>query len=140
MIQIREIEREEILSVLPLLKELRPQIDAKDFLFIFDKAKAADDFTFYGYYDGSECVGLMGVRFLYDYVHKFHLYIDDLVVTENKRSSGVGAELLKFAETLAKKKNCTGLRLCTGTENDSGKRFYEREHWNLRAVVYKKKL
>ncbi len=140
MSSIREISPENVLSIWPLLKELRPHITESDLKNIYEQARKADGFTFYGYYEGSECIGLMGLRYLTDFVHKFHLYIDDLVVTDKQRSSGVGAKLLKFAEALAKEKNCTGLRLCTGTENEAGKRFYERENWNLRAVVYKKKL
>jgi hypothetical protein len=35
---------------------------------------------------------------------------------------------------------CDGLRLCTGIENESGKRFYEREGWTLKAVAFKKKI
>jgi GNAT superfamily N-acetyltransferase len=137
---IREIASLEIQSILPLLKELRPHIDESDLKFIYENARKADGFSFYGYYENGRCSGLMGLRFLYDYVHKFHLYVDDLVVTEEKRSAGIGAKLLKFAEDLAREKKCTGLRLCTGAENDQGKKFYEREGWNLRAVVYKKKI
>ncbi|MCC2678000.1 MAG: family N-acetyltransferase [Pseudobdellovibrio sp.] len=137
---IREIAAENVPSILPLLQELRPHITADDLKTIYEQARRADGFTFYGYYEGSRCVGLMGLRYLTDFVHKFHLYIDDLVVTKDQRSSGVGAKLLKFAEELAKEKNCSGLRLCTGIENEAGKRFYERENWNLRAIVYKKKI
>jgi hypothetical protein len=41
---------------------------------------------------------------------------------------------------LAKELDCKGLRLCTGIENEQGKKFYERNGWSLRAVAYKKKL
>jgi len=45
----------------------------------------------------------MGLRYLTDYVHQFHLYIDDLIVVEEFRSQKIGAVLLAFAEDLAKK-------------------------------------
>jgi GNAT superfamily N-acetyltransferase len=137
---IREIPSDKIDSVLSLLRELRPHVTLNDLHSVYQKASQADQYGFYGFFEGESCIGLMGLRFLTDFVHGFHLYIDDLVVTQTKRSSGVGAALLQFAEDLAKKKNCSGLRLCTGTENAEGKRFYEREKWNLRAVVYKKKI
>lgn len=137
--EIREVTPENVISVLPLLQELRPHIEEKDFISIYQNARAADGYTFYGYYEGGSCVGLMGLRYLYDYVHSYHLYIDDLIVTSKRQSKGIGASLLKFAEELAREKKCSGLRLCTGVENEAGKRFYEREGWNLRAVAYKKK-
>ena len=82
----------------------------------------------------------MGVRLLYDYVHLKHFYIDDLVIDENQRSNGIGAKLLQHAEELAKKEKCTGLRLCTGTENHRGIQFYEKQKWLQRALVFKKKI
>ncbi len=82
----------------------------------------------------------MGYRISYDFVHGKHIYVDDLVTSENHRSQSYGAMLLKHAEDLAKEHNCTNLRLCTGIDNDRGKRFYERNLWSLRAVVYKKKI
>ena len=136
---IREVLPQEVMGVYPVLKELRPHISEEQFKLIYEKARAADQFSFYGYYENNECLGLMGLRYLYDYVHQFHLYIDDLVVLPSQQSKGIGAELLKFAEALAKEKKCTGLRLCTGTENERGKRFYEREKWTARAVAYKKR-
>jgi ribosomal protein S18 acetylase RimI-like enzyme len=137
---IREIPEDEIKSVYPVLKELRPHISEEEFVEIYKHSRKADDYTFYGFFVNNDCVGLMGLRYLNDYVHRFHLYIDDLVVSKDHRSQQIGAKLLKFAETLAVEKQCSGLRLCTGVDNKDGIRFYEREHWALRAVAYKKKV
>jgi GNAT superfamily N-acetyltransferase len=137
---IREIAENEILSVYPVLKELRPHISKEEFVEIYKHSRKADDYTFYGYFLNNDCVGLMGLRYLTDYVHRFHLYIDDLVVSKDHRSQQIGAKLLKFAEALAQDKSCTGLRLSTGVDNKDGMRFYEREDWALRAVVFKKKV
>ena len=61
-------------------------------------------------------------------------------MTEKCRSKGIGAELLRQAEKVAQATDCQGLRLCTGIENEAGKRFYEREGWELRSFAYKKKM
>lgn len=137
---IREITEQDLKGVYKLMQQLRPHISEEQFIHIHRQAKKADEYTIYGYYENEKCLGLMGLRYLHDYVHQFHLYIDDLVVDENCRSKGIGARLLSFAEELARKKKCTGLRLCTGAENEPGKRFYEREKWVSRAVVFKKKI
>lgn len=130
---------ENIESVYPLMKQLRPNLTLEQFTTVHNQAKAADQYTLWGYFDQDNCVGLMGARLLYDYVHLKHLYIDDLVVDEKQRSSGVGAKLLKHAEQIAQKENCTGLRLCTGSENVRGIQFYEKQQWKQRALVFKKK-
>jgi ribosomal protein S18 acetylase RimI-like enzyme len=82
----------------------------------------------------------MGHRVLHDFVHGKHLYIDDLVTTVSHRSKGIGALLLKRAEVDAQQLGCQSLRLCAGVSNEDGKRFYEKQQWQFRSVVYKKKL
>lgn len=131
---------ENIETVYPLMKQLRPNLTLPQFIQVHDLAKAADHYTLWGYFENNTCVGLMGLRILFDYVHLKHLYIDDLVVDESRRSTGIGAKLLKHAESLAQKEQCTGLRLCTGGENLRGIQFYENEQWIQRALVFKKKI
>ncbi len=137
---IREIKENEVSVIFDLLKELRTTLSKEEFTDIYFEAKKADRYTFYGYYIDQNCVGLMGLRYLYDYVHKHHLYIDDLVVNKDYRSQGIGMILLEFAEDLARANACTGLRLCTGIDNKEGIRFYERENWAARAIAFKKKI
>ncbi len=124
----------------PVMKELRKELSYQDFLNLYEQAHKADGYEVVGYEINGKVVAVMGYRVLHDLVHGKHLYIDDLVSTESHRSKGLGAKLLAHAETLAKEYSCKGLRLCTGIENESGKKFYERNGWNLRAVAYKKKL
>ena len=137
---IREINELELLSVYELMRQLRPHISSEQFVDLYRQASKTNQYTLYAYYEADHCIGLMGIRYMHDYVHQYHLYIDDLVVSETNRSKGTGAKLLKFAEELAQKKGCTGLRLCTGVENKAAMRFYERENWKSRAVVFKKTL
>lgn len=138
--KIEVIDGKALEKVFPLLKELRPQLDMETYVRLYKEAKLRDDYTLVGLVRGDFCLGLMGFRVLYDFVHGKHLYIDDLVVTKDMRSSGLGKKLLDYAVTEAKKLECQGLRLSTGAENQDGRRFYEREGWSLRSVSYKLKL
>lgn len=124
----------------PIMKELRKDLSLEDFLYLYEKAHNSDGYEIVGIEDNGRILAVMGYRILYDFVHGKHLYIDDLVSTESQRSRGLGSKLLNFAEELAEKLSCRGLRLCTGVENELGKRFYERNGWNPRALAYKKKL
>ncbi|HPI41306.1 MAG TPA: GNAT family N-acetyltransferase [Pseudobdellovibrionaceae bacterium] len=124
----------------PVMKELRKDLSYQDFLSLYEKAHEADSYEVVGLEDQGKIIAVMGYRILYDFVHGKHLYIDDLVSTESQRSKGLGAKLLNYAEELAIKHSCKGMRLCTGIENEQGKKFYDRNGWNLRSVAYKKKL
>lgn len=123
-----------------LMKELRPHLTLQDFLEIYNQSHKTTGYEIAAVVKDSQILAIMGYRILYDYVHGKHCYIDDLVSTEQQRSKGYGSILLKYAEQFAQDNQCTGLRLCTGIENDRGKKFYEKNEWNLRAIVYKKKV
>ncbi len=124
----------------PVMKELRTALSFNDYMEIYEQAHKSDGYEIVGVESDGKITAVMGYRILHDYVHGKHLYIDDLVSTESQRSKGLGAQLLAYAENLAKELGCKGLRLCTGIENELGKKFYERHNWKLRAVAYKKKL
>ena len=123
-----------------LLKQLRPHLTLEEFEKTYSEAKTTNQYQLVGIEEGHELIALMGFRFLNDFVHGRHLYIDDLVSSEMHRSKGYGAILLNYAEKVATENDCSNLRLCTGIENERGKTFYSKHGWNLRAVVYKKKL
>jgi GNAT superfamily N-acetyltransferase len=124
----------------PVMKELRPHLSYENFLSIYRQAHAQDAYEIVAIESGGEILALMGYRFLFDYVRGKHLYVDDLVSSEKMRSKGLGALLLRFAESAAKEADCATLRLCTGLENERGMSFYEREGWSKRSLAYTKKV
>lgn len=130
----------ELTDCFPVVKELRPHLALEDFLSIYKQANQADGYTVVLVKENSRIVAMMGYRILFDLVRGKHVYIDDLVSTESMRSKGIGAELLQYAEQIAKQEGCETLRLCTGIENESGVRFYEKNGWKQRAFAYTKKI
>lgn len=124
----------------PVMKELRPHLTFDDYISIYEDAHRSDGFEIVAIEEDNKILAVMGYRILSDYVRGKHVYIDDLVSSESARSKGLGAELLKYAEGLAKDLNCTTLRLCTGIENERGVKFYERNGWTKRAFAYTKTL
>lgn len=127
-------------DVFPAVKELRPHLDLNDFKRLVMLAHAADGYRVVVIDEGGTIVAMMGYRILHDLVHGSHLYVDDLVAIQERRSKGHGAKLLKFAEAEARRLGLTNLRLCTGFENESARRFYAREGWVERSVAFKKKV
>lgn len=123
-----------------VMHELRTQLSYENFQKLYSEAKERDQYDIIAIKRDSRIIAVMGYRILYDFVHGKHVYIDDLVTSKEFRSQGLGAKLLEYAEKIAHLQNCTGLRLCTGVENESGKKFYERAGWSLRSVAYKKKI
>ena len=124
----------------PVMRELRPHLSFMEYKEIYLQAHRSDQYQIVALEDGDQIMAAMGYRFLSDFVRGRHLYIDDLISTESSRSQGLGAELLKFAEGIARESNCKVLRLCTGIENERGIKFYDRNGWLKRAFAYTKKI
>jgi GNAT superfamily N-acetyltransferase len=131
---------EDLKRAFEVIKELRPHLDLEEFTRLVQLARAGDGYRLVARELRGKVVAVMGFRILHDLVHGSHLYIDDLVTTKDRRSEGHGAELLRFAEAEARRLGLTGLRLCTGIENEAGRKFYEREGWVARSLAFKKKV
>jgi GNAT superfamily N-acetyltransferase len=122
----------------PVMKELRPHLEYEDYITIYQESHKRDGYEIAAIECDGAIAAVMGYRVLFDYVRGKHIYIDDLVSTEAARSQGLGAELLTFAEGIAKESDCKVLRLCTGIENERGVKFYEKNGWSKRAFAYTK--
>ncbi len=132
-----ESDLERLYSV---IKELRKELTLPDFISLYKLAHESNGYEIVALECHGKVLAVMGYRILYDFVHGKHIYIDDLVSIPEERSKGFGRRLLEYAEKLAIDLECNGLRLCAGIDNELGKKFYEKNNWKLRAVVYKKKL
>lgn len=124
----------------PLIKELRTHLSWEDFSSIYKDTHDHAGYEIVAVEEDGQILALMGYRFLSDFIRGKHIYVDDLVTTEKSRSKGLGADLLRYAEDLAKRTGCKSLRLCTGIENEQGVKFYERNGWTKRAFAFSKKL
>jgi GNAT superfamily N-acetyltransferase len=62
--------------------------------------------------------------------HRPQARVNDLVVTADARSTGVGRALLERAEALARKRGCFRMALVTAAWRDRTLAFYRREGWS----------
>jgi GNAT superfamily N-acetyltransferase len=62
--------------------------------------------------------------------HRPQARVNDVVVTESARGSGVGGALLRRAEELARKRGCFRMALVTASWREDSLGFYAREGWS----------
>ncbi len=78
--------------------------------------------------DSGAIVGLASVYKDYRSIRDgWRCWLQDLVVTSDKRSTGVGASLLAAAADWARDHGCTHVDLASGLARKDAHRFYERE-------------
>lgn len=119
----------DIAACFALMQQLRPHL-ASEAAFVAQIARQQAT----GYrllVAGETPVGLAGYRAMENTIYGKFIYVDDLVVAETGRRSGVGARLLDAVETEARALGCVRLVLDTGLANSFAQRFYFR--WGMLA-------
>lgn len=117
-------------EVLPVLRELRPHLDADTFLAVYREGYP-QGLRFTAVYDGGRCVGVAGWRVVASTSTLRKLYVDDLVTASDARSRGVGRFLLADLEKRAQRARCSVLDLDSGVQRHRAHRFYFREGMHI---------
>ena len=60
-----------------------------------------------------------------------HIYVDDLVTSEHRRSRGAGAKMIAWLKAYARQLGCTQLHLDSGVQRFAAHKFYLREGFSI---------
>ncbi|SDE08563.1 GNAT family N-acetyltransferase [Glycomyces harbinensis] len=127
-------------ELLPVLRELRPDLTAEAYVGVYDEGYG-QGLRFTGAYtDEGRCVGVAGWRVVANTNRLRMLYVDDLVTAAEARSTGVGRALLGYLEERGRELGCTALHLDSGTHRRDAHRFYMRERMTIAAFHFAKEL
>jgi len=89
---------------------------------------------------GGRVCGLAVYRVMENTHAGIHMYVDDLVTDEQRRSSGVGHALMQWLERRARKLSCSALTLDSGTQRQRAHAFYLRERMFITSFHFDKAL
>jgi GNAT superfamily N-acetyltransferase len=127
-------------DALAVLSELRPNLTADSLAAIYAEGHPQGLRFTAAYDDTGQCVGVAGWRVIATTHVVRKMYVDDLVTTENARSTGVGRALLADLERRALAAGCTVLDLDSGVQRHDAHRFYLRERMAIVGHHFAKSL
>ncbi|MEM9896235.1 MAG: GNAT family N-acetyltransferase [Bacteroidota bacterium] len=109
--------------IIPVMLELRTQYDHSSL------KKAILEQRDFGYQlafaeRDQKVLGVAGFVISRKLAWKRHMYIDDLVVTNESRSTGVGAQLLSWLKEYAISEKCEQMHLDSGVQRFAAHKFY----------------
>ncbi|MEX2541680.1 MAG: GNAT family N-acetyltransferase [Trueperaceae bacterium] len=119
------VDDDEINACFPVMRELRTHLDKGSFLSRVRTQEKQGYRLAYVRRDG-ECVAVAGFRIIENLAYGRLLYVDDLVTSAARRSTGVGSVLIEWLETHAREHGCERLHLDSGTQRTAAHRFYIR--------------
>jgi ribosomal protein S18 acetylase RimI-like enzyme len=116
----------DIRACFSVMRALRPHHRSADELLARVREQAAESYRILAaWQDGGVC-GLAGYRRQHNLIRGAFCYVDDLVVAETARRSGLGARLLDAVAAEARAQSIGVMVLDTNLENGLGQRFYFR--------------
>src|SRR5882672_10269099 len=114
----------EVAACFPVMRLLRPHLASPEELCGRVRRQAEAGYRILAAWRGEEAVGLAGYRPQENLVRGKFCYVDDLVVRDDARRSGLGAVLLRAVSVEAKTEGLPHLVLDTALDNALGQRFY----------------
>lgn len=90
--------------------------------------------------DNGDVVATAGYRIYTNLFMGKHLYVDDLVTSENVRSKGYGEKMINWLRDEAKKEKCNVLHLDSGTHRGEAHKFYFKQGFTIASYHFSEKL
>lgn len=135
MIKVAETD-EEIDKCYPVMAELRPHVAREDFLHQVRRQMAASGFQLVYLSVGSDIKAVAGIRIAEWLARGKSLDLEDLVSAESDRSKGFGGKLFDWIVDLARKEDCTEVRLVSHVTRYRAHRFYLNKRMRLDAHFF----
>jgi len=132
-------QKTEMLPLLPLIQQLSPGVTAERYDHLLDDM-LAHGYRMLAVFEGDVCLGLSGFWVISKLYSGRYLELDNVVVSAEHRSKGVGKIMSDFLENLARHESCETMMLDAYLENEKAHAFYEREGFKKRGYHFLKKL
>jgi GNAT superfamily N-acetyltransferase len=123
---IVELQSEaEFREAFTVMHELRTHLDEGAYMSLVQDMRKRGYRLFALRNDEGTIVALAGIEFSVNFYYGRHIWVFDLVTSQNVRSQGHGRTLLAHLETLGKEAGCDTIALSSGFQRIDAHRFYE---------------
>jgi GNAT superfamily N-acetyltransferase len=136
-IEIRAIEQAvDIAACYEVMAQLRPHLKDVDG-FVQQVMRQRDrGYRLSAAWNNDRVMGAIGYRLQENLLYGNFVFVDDLVVHQDVRSHGIGAQLLATARGYAREQGCRQFVLDTGLHMPHAQRFYFRQGLLARAMGF----
>ncbi|WP_276166878.1 GNAT family N-acetyltransferase [Zobellia alginiliquefaciens] len=114
-------------SILPLVYDLNEGKLSKEVLQTrLESMKAMGGYECLGVYDKENLIACCGIWFLHKLYKGKHIELDNVFVTTEYRSKGIGKLMMEWLVDYANSKGCNSIELNSYVANEKGVKFWER--------------
>jgi GNAT superfamily N-acetyltransferase len=126
-LESEEIDDAGLPETWPVMAQLRPHLSEADYIAMVGRMRVTDGFRVFAAKRDGAVVGVAGVRPMELLYCGRILQIDDLVVSDTERSTGVGKALVDHVKAVARSEGRLEVHLDSGLARMDAHRFYDRE-------------
>jgi GNAT superfamily N-acetyltransferase len=135
--QIRELTLKELDIAWDVVKELRTQLNYKEFEDLIYEMRDIN-YTMIGIFEKDQLITYAGVNVTTNLYHKRHLFVYELVTLNSYRSQGYGKLMLEYLYDYAKMGACENVVLSSGFAREDAHSFYEKNGFEKKSFVFVK--
>lgn len=142
-LKIEPCRQNDFKAVFQLLRQLWPnkQLDMAALQKVFDRALNSDSQVYLCAHDGKDVLGFASLTIKNNLWQAANLgHIDELIVDEKHRGSGLGTQLLHEIIAHARRRDCARVELDSAFHRKEAHHFYERNGFENRAYLFSKRL
>lgn len=136
---IELIKKEEMLSILPLLKILNSKI-SDEVLKKRLEEMVSQGYKCIGVHDNGRLVAICGIWIFTKYYVGKHIEPDNIVVLPEYRSRGLGKRIMAWVYEYGASQGCIASELNCYLANKEGQKFWESEGYEAIGYHYQKSL
>ena len=137
--KIELIPSENMLSIIPLLKQLNDKIEVSVL------EKRIEDMLQQGYkcvgiYHNNKLIGISGLWLLTKYYVGKHIELDNVIIHPDYQGKGIGEVMMNWIFNYAKSIGCEASELNCYVNNEGGMKFWMKHGYKLIGLHFQKKL
>lgn len=138
MYQIRLIPREELDTIIPLLRILNDAIDERTLQERLEDMQQRN-YVCAGVYDQDRLIGICGLWILNKYYVGKHIEPDNVMILPEYRNQGVGEQMMEWVYAYGREQGCVASELNCYVTNDKGIRFWLNQGYRIIGFHCQKK-
>lgn len=139
MYQIRLIPKDQLHSIIPLLRILNDAIEESTLQERLEDMQQRN-YECAGVYEGDRLIGICGLWILNKYYVGKHIEPDNVMILPEYRNKGVGEELMAWVYEYGRSQGCIASELNCYVVNDKGIRFWLNQGYKIIGFHCQKKL
>ncbi|SFP44847.1 GNAT family N-acetyltransferase [Salibacterium halotolerans] len=126
----------EVRRVFFLIQQLRPRLHEEEYIRAVRRMQK-EGYRLFAWKEGKSITAAAGLRFQENLYNGFHMWLDDFVTDERKRSQGIGRKALSDIESFAESQGAELVALSSGLERTLAHSFYEdKMQYSRKSYVF----